>query len=49
MSLCAVRGKVHIHDTIIVDEIKRHTYEQSYSKRARVLLLHGIAAWPKST
>ena len=32
---CAVRGKVHIHDTIIVAGTKRRAYKQSESKTLR--------------
>ena len=32
MPFCAARGKVSIHNTIIVAEIKRRAYKQSESK-----------------
>jgi len=38
MPLCAFRGKVPIHDTIIVAENKRSAYKQNKSKKVRGLL-----------
>jgi len=36
MPLFVVRGKVHIHDTIIVAELRRRAYKQSESKMTHV-------------
>ena len=41
MPFCAVRGKVSIHDTIIVAEIKRRAYKQSESKNGACCVASG--------